>query len=519
MPLKLIEVGVVGLLLLGIALFRAPRPARLGNLLAGLALLCGAGVVLSRHGLSPAGLILACVGLGAAAGWILSMRVTMIRIPAMVALQNGMGGMASFLVAFVELTRCTDGAGGPGVRGAALLGMVTGAVTLTGSLVAGGRLGNLLDQRPVHMPGHSLILAGLAAAAVLLAGGALAAGDSTVLRGLAIGVVLTAGGLGVALAVRVGGADMPVLISFLNAASGLAAAFCGLAIGSWLLVACGAMVGVSGTILTQIMCRAMNRRLAGVLAGSGLAFGGPREPGANVLTPHAPERGPAEAESAVSQAASPAAAPSGRTASAATSSAAAPSATATSAASPSAATPSGGAASSAAIDPFARAVEILRAARSVIIVPGYGMALAGAQEETVQLAEQLAGAGRSVIFAIHPVAGRMPGHMHVLLAEAEVDYGMIREMDQVNPIFAETDVVVVVGACDVVNPAAIRQEGTPISGMPVLRAHEARAVVVCNLDARPGYSGVENPLYREPHTVMLTGDAGDTLRRLREALA
>ncbi len=479
MPHRLIELAIVGVLLLGIVLFRGPRPARLGNLLAAMALLCGVGLILARQSLSPAGLILVTAGLGAAAGWVLALRVTMIRIPAMVALQNGMGGMASFLVASVELTRCAVGASGPGVRGAALLGMVTGAVTLTGSLLAGGRLANMLSQRPVYLPRHNLILAGLATAALLLSGGAMAAGDPTSLRTLAAGVVLAAGGLGVALAMRVGGADMPVLISFLNAGTGLAAAFCGLAIGSWLLVACGAMVGVSGTILTQIMCRAMNRRLTGVLAGSGLTPAGPSEAPESATPSRPSETVPVQAEAAAPGTALPA----------------------------------------EVADPYERAVGILRQARSVIIVPGYGMALAGAQEETVQLAEQLAGAGRSVVFAIHPVAGRMPGHMHVLLAEAEVDYGMIREMNDVNPLFAETDAVLVVGACDVVNPAAIQREGTPISGMPILRAHEARAVVVCNLDTRPGYSGVENPLYRQPQTVMLTGDARETLARLRAALA
>ncbi|HRR87442.1 MAG TPA: NAD(P)(+) transhydrogenase (Re/Si-specific) subunit beta, partial [Phycisphaerae bacterium] len=166
------------------------------------------------------------------------------------------------------------------------------------------------------------------------------------------------------------------------------------------------------------------------------------------------------------------------------------------------------------MDPFSRAIEAVRSAQSVIIVPGYGMALADAQETTVRLAERLASMGKSVLFAIHPVAGRMPGHMHVLLAEAEVDYGMIRELKDVNPQFAQTDLALIVGACDVVNPAAIESQGTPISGMPILLAHEAGTVIVCNLDDRPGYSGVENPLYRQPRTILLLGDAKETLARL-----
>ncbi len=472
MPEKLIELGIVSILLLGIILFRGPRIARFGNLAAAFALLCGVALIFTRHSLSPIPLLLVFAAAGTAAGWYLAVRVKMIRIPAMVAFQNGMGGMASFLVSFVELTRFSSAPSLLAIQTAALLGIVTGAATFTGSMVAGGRLANLLNQQPLMLRRHNLILAVLGAFTLLLMLGALCANSVGVMRLIAVALVCSAGGLGIVFAIRVGGADMPVLISFLNAGTGLAAAFCGLGIRSWLLIACGAMVGVSGMILTQIMCRAMNRSLMNVFAG---------------LRPLSTTTETAPAETTGVR----------------------PESQSTVEPEPRSEVP----------DPFPKAVEAARSAKSVIIVPGYGMALADAQEATVRLAERLASMGKGVLFAIHPVAGRMPGHMHVLLAEAEVDYGMIRELKDVNPQFAQTDLALIVGACDVVNPAAIETKGTPISGMPILRAHEARTVVVCNLDDRPGYSGVENILYRQPHAILLLGDARETLDRLLLDLA
>ncbi|NLE56818.1 MAG: NAD(P)(+) transhydrogenase (Re/Si-specific) subunit beta [Planctomycetes bacterium] len=478
MPQKLIELGIVSILLLGIILFRGPRIARLGNLAAAFAMLCGVVLILARHSLSPIPLLLVFAAAGTAAGWYLAVRVKMIRIPAMVAFQNGMGGMASFLVSFVELTRFSSVPSPLAIQVAALLGMVTGATTFTGSMVAAGRLANLLNQQPLMLRRHNMVLSALGVFALALMLGALCTGNAAALRLIAVALVAVAAGLGVVFAIRVGGADMPVLISFLNAGTGLAAAFCGVGIGSWLLIACGAMVGVSGMILTQVMCRAMNRSLLNVFAGLRLL---------STTTETAPVH---ETEPAETTEVCPERQP---TAQART--------------------------QSEVSDPFAKAVEAARSAKSVIIVPGYGMALADAQEATVKLAERLASTGKSVLFAIHPVAGRMPGHMHVLLAEAEVDYGMIRELKDVNPQFAQTDLALIVGACDVVNPAAIESKGTPISGMPILRAHEARTVVVCNLDDRPGYSGVENLLYRQPHAILLLGDARETLDRLLLDLA
>jgi NAD(P) transhydrogenase subunit beta len=270
--------------------------------------------------------------------------------------------------------------------------------------------------------------------------------------------------LGSILAVRIGGADMPVLISFLNATAGLAAAFCGVAIGSRLLAACGAMVAASGSLLTHQMCLAMNRPLARVFL--------PLRPGPSVKDKQSEEPPHASPQQAA-----------------------------------------------ATVSPLLAALKVVTEAKTVMIIPGYGMAQAQAQFETVNLARRMTEMGKQVTFAIHPIAGRMPGHMHVLLAEAEADPDMLVDMREANPEFHKTDLAVIVGACDVVNPAAVTSVGTPISGMPILKAHEARHVVVCNLNERPGYSGVDNPLYAAPNVILFFGDARESLERLLEGLA
>jgi H+-translocating NAD(P) transhydrogenase subunit beta len=295
------------------------------------------------------------------------------------------------------------------------------------------------------------------------------------------GVAAAALVAGVLFAIRVGGADMPVLISFLNALSGLAAAFVGVAVGNRMLIAAGAMVGSSGTILTMVMARAMNRSIGNILAGGQFGNAAP------VAAPAASAEPAATEESAVDIA---------------------PAAHAQPTADAPAAEPA------AAAAPIDRAARALADASSVIIVPGYGMAVAQAQSQVAALAEKLEAGGAQVRFAVHPVAGRMPGHMHVLLAEAEVEYEKLFEMDDIRDDFPSTDVAIVVGACDVVNPAAISVEGTPISGMPILPVHEAGTVIVCNLDETPGYSGVPNPLYEDPSVILLFGDAKETVGEL-----
>ncbi len=284
--------------------------------------------------------------------------------------------------------------------------------------------------------------------------------------------------LGMVFSIRIGGADMPVLISFLNATAGLAAALCGLVIQNRLLIACGATVAASGSILTHVMCAGMNRGLLSVFTGiqptrASLGF---------------PVSAPGTAEAAIAsreeETISTPAQPCG----------------------------------AVEQDPEAQGLAVVRAAQRIIIIPGYGMALAEAQFEVARLAEWLVEQGRSVRFGVHPLAGRMPGHMHVLLAEAEVDYERLCDLKDVNDDFRETDLAIVVGACDVVNPAAMEAADTLISGMPILRAHEARHVVVCNLDDKPGYSGVPNLLYQDPKAILLFGDAKATVRRLLDRL-
>jgi len=340
-------------------------------------------------------------------------------------------------------------------RAAAPPAAAIGVLTFTGSLVAVLKLARVLDARPIRFRGqvalNRILLAGMI-------GGTLAGPwmNGTGTPAAAALMLLFGGAAGVTILLGVGGADMPVSISFLNALSGAAAAVAGFAVGHPAPVAVGIVVGAGGLLLTNDMCRAMNRSLGDVLAGRIASAPSPVLP-----------------EGAV-----PAAMP-----------------------------PSPN-------DP----VAALRSARRVIIVPGYGMALAQAQAAVRRLYDALSRRGVEVWFGIHPVAGRMPGHMHVLLAEVEIPYDRFKDLEEINPLFGDCDVAVIVGANDVVNPAARTAAGTPISGMPVLDAGAAKTVVICNLDRQPGYAGVPNPLYDRPHVTLCLGDAAETVVRLAEAL-
>lgn len=456
---------IIAILILGIWQFTTPATARRGNLTAALALLCALGAVVCSNRILEPGAVVVALAAGGAVGCAVAMRVNMIQIPAMVAFQHGAGGIAAFLTALVELNRsrgdllATEQFSG-------ILGIIIGAATFSGSMIASGKLAGVVRQTPVMLPRHNRILAALLAAIVAFGVLAVATAGPTRLAA-SLALIVLSGVLGVVFAVRIGGADMPVLISFLNATAGLAASFCGIIVQNRLLVACGATVAASGFILTHVMCRAMNRRLFRVLVAADL-----KAPAPVARTPESP--------------ASPPPLPAG--------------------------------AESQSEPPLARAVAAMRNAGAVIVIPGYGMALAHAQLEVVRLAERLKQMGKEVRFAIHPIAGRMPGHMHVLLAEAEVDPDILFDLAEINSDFPKTDLAVIVGACDVVNPAAIHVEGTPISGMPILAAHEARQILVCNMDQRPGYSGVENPLYANPKTILMLGDAKATFAQLLSAL-
>lgn len=469
LPHLVIDLAVILLLIVGISQFRYPKGARGGNFTAAFSILCAFLLVLCRNDILEPGLVIVAMLIGSLVGWIVAVLVNMIQIPAMVAFQHGAGGVAAFLVSFVELTRETSVHLPAVCKVSGILGLVIGAATFSGSMVASGKLANKLDQKPTILPQHSGLLLGLSLVIFLLSviAGHYENPDRAYFLMIILGLSVF---VGIVFSVRIGGADMPVLISFLNATAGLAAAFCGITIQNRLLIACGATVAASGSILTHVMCKAMNRGLTNVFLGSRSK---PTTILEEVISTTAKEK-PAEAPELLQ--------------------------------------------STEAENKLSQAIEAAKTSHKVVIIPGYGMALAQAQFKVAELADRLEKMGKDVKFAIHPVAGRMPGHMNVLLAEAEVGYDKLIEMDDINPEFKNTDLVIIVGACDVVNPAAIDQEGTSISGMPVLMAHEAKTVVVCNLDEKPGYSGVENPLYEIDKTVKLFGNAKNTVMRLLEAL-
>jgi len=472
-----IELAIIGLLLLGISRFRNPPGARFGNHAALVTILASMALVLVTSGTRHPILLVAVLVIGLALGFFSAYRIDMTQMPSMIAIQNGMGGLASLIISSAELGFADKAPVGlNGVGG--FIGVVLGAFTLSGSLVAAAKLNNRMKNAGKSGAVNPLLVASSLAAAVacVVAWGLT---GTVALLVLAVLVLLSLV-MGYLFAIRIGGADMPVVISFLNSASGLAAAFTGLALNSRLLVVCGATVGSSGFILTTAMCKAMNRSLLNLFVGTAHA----RTSGGPVAPVPDPASG---ADSPPAEAAEVAAAP-------------APPVELT------------------IEQKLNRVAEAARDAKTVVFIPGYGMALAQAQFAVVDLATRLEKEGKHVVFAIHPVAGRMPGHMNVLLAEADVDYEKLVEMDDINPKFATTDLVIVVGACDVVNSAAIHKAGTPISGMPVLMAHQAAMVAVCNLDARPGYSGVDNPLYDDPRTVMLLGDAKATVESLSAAV-
>lgn len=475
----LIDVAVILLILAGVRQFRTPHGAIRGNYTAALALGLAIVVVVLRHTVLSPVLVVGLLALGGAVGWWLAQRVSMIQTPAMVALQHGAGAVAAFLVCVIELVRLA----GPEVTIAdvsGLTGLVLGAATFSASLMAAGKLANMLKQAPTQLKGHNLWL--LLVLALIIAACAATAITANVVP-LLLAIIVLSAGLGLLVATRVGGADMPVLISFLNATAGLAAAFAGVVIGNRLLVAAGATVAASGSVLTIAMVQAMNRSLLAVFRGFKPAPASAFAKVAPAAMAGAIQNGGETTPAARAAAQTPAAPPAPK------------------------------------VDPMTAARDACNSATSVIIIPGYGMAMAQAQFEVVELARLLETKGAKVRFAIHPVAGRMPGHMHVLLSEADAPWDQLFEMPHINGDFASTDLALVVGASDVVNPAANEAEGTPISGMPILKAYEARQVIVVNLDEKPGYSGVPNTLYDKPQSILLWGDAKGTIRKLIENLA
>jgi proton-translocating NAD(P)+ transhydrogenase subunit beta len=434
----------------------SPRRARLGNLVGAGGMLLAIVVTLAQDAVESYGLIAAGMAIGAVVGAVGARMVKMTAMPQMVALFNGVGGGAAALIAFAEFHNLQPEPGRVGGDETVSIAFsaLIGSISFAGSLVAFGKLQELVSGRPIVWAGQKLLNAALLGGAVIL-GVVLLAGPQR--EGLLAALIVAALAFGVLFVLPIGGADMPVVISLLNACTGLAASATGFVLHNTVLIVGGALVGASGTLLTLLMGRAMNRSVANVLFG---AFG-------------------------AAPAATLAAEQNGRTVRATT----------------------------------AEDVAVMLAyARRVVFVPGYGLAVAQAQHDVRALAELLEQKGVDVKYGIHPVAGRMPGHMNVLLAEANVPYDQLYEMDEINPELPQTDVAVILGANDVVNPAALNDPGSPIYGMPIIQADRAASVVVVKRSLSPGFAGIDNPLFYEPNTAMLFADAKQALESIATAV-
>ncbi len=442
--------------IIGLKRLSSPATARSGNRLAAIGMAIAIFATLfNLNVLDPWYIIIGSL-IGGGLGWYLARSVEMTAMPQMVALFNGMGGGAAALTSIAEFLKHTGGFD-PVFTIATILGVIIGSISLSGSVIALGKLQGFITSAPVTYKGQQIVNASLA---VLLALGALYLIFFDHRNGLVLGLMFViAMILGVAVVMPIGGADMPVVISFLNSFTGLAVAFSGFVLSSFVLIISGSLVGASGTLLTQLMSKAMNRSLTNVLFG---AFG---------------TGGSAEIAGA------------------------------------------GGAAGRSVREVTAEdAATLLAYANQVIIVPGYGMAVARAQNAVQDLAKILEEKGVTVKYAIHPVAGRMPGHMNVLLAEADVPYTQLFEMEEINPDFARTDVALVIGANDVVNPAARSDRSSPIYGMPILDVDRSAHVIVMKRSMRSGFAGIENELFYDPKTSMLFGDAKDAAEQLTAAV-
>ena len=450
------------LFIFGIKQLAKVKTARRGNTIAAIGMLFAIVGALLELGVVDYRWIGSGLAVGAIIGAVFAIRVQMTAMPEMVALFNGFGGIASALVAGSVYWRVVVQSGttakvyeavGSAEAITIMLSVLIGGVTFTGSIIALLKLqGRLRKGQPILLPARHVITFGLLFASIGAGVVAVAAGSVDSVTWV---LVLTAGSLilGVLLTIPIGGADMPVVVSLLNSYSGLAASMAGFVIGNPLLIIAGAMVGAAGLILTQIMCVAMNRSLLNVLVGGFGVADGATGGGSDEYT-SVTACGPEEA------------------------------------------------------------AMILENAESVIVVPGYGLAVAQAQHAVRELADLLKRRGTTVTYAIHPVAGRMPGHMNVLLAEADVPYEELVEMDVINPDFKNTDAVIVLGANDVVNPIADKDPSSPIAGMPILNAHEARSVFVVKRSLSPGYAGIKNELFEYDNTMMIFGDAKKVLQGL-----
>ncbi len=460
--LRLVYLASAILFIQGLRDMTHPRTAVRGNLVSSVGMLLAVGVtVLWFEILSPAVLIGGLL-LGGLVGAGLAVKVEMTQMPQLVGVFNGFGGGASAMVAGAELVERQAVAGGTlpvDMTVAAVASGIIGSVTLFGSMIAAGKLHGVMPGSAIRYTGEHAVKA-LALGLSLLAGVYLIVQPDVLaaqLQGWWVPsywvLVIAASALGVLLVIPIGGADMPVIIALLNAYSGLAAAGTGFVLDNTALIIAGTLVGAAGLILTVIMCESMNRSLANVLFG-GFGEAASSEGMEDIYEGNITETSPEELD------------------------------------------------------------MLLETADRVVIVPGYGMAVAQAQHAVAELAELLDEEDVDVEFGIHPVAGRMPGHMNVLLAEADVPYDKMKELEEINPTFSRTDIVIVTGANDVVNPRANEDDSSPISGMPVLNVGEAGTVIVNKRSLSPGFSGIPNPLFAQDNTYMLFGDGKETMQNV-----
>jgi NAD(P) transhydrogenase subunit beta len=432
----------------------APRTARYGNWAGAAGAALAVIISLSTGHLQHVGLILGAIAIGAVIGVPAATRVKMTAMPQLVAIFNGVGGGAAAVVALVEFLTVARNSSliGAGDQTATVFTILVGSVSFSGSMITFAKLQELMTTRPVVLPAGRWISSGVFAAAVVLG----IIGVPVRSTGLLAALMLISLGLGVLFVLPVGGADVPIVISLLNAFTGLTVAASGYVLGNTLLIVAGTLVGASGTILTRLMAAAMGRPITGILFGAFRAKAG----GPAAAAESRPVRSGTPEDIAI----------------------------------------------------------LLGYARKVIIVPGYGLAVAQGQHTIRELADLLAARGVKVAYGIHPVAGRMPGHMNVLLAEANVPYEALLEMDEANSELSSADVALVVGANDVVNPAAKTTPGAPIYGMPIINVDQAAAVVFCKRSLRPGFAGIENELLYDPKTTLLFGDAKESLGKVVAAV-
>jgi H+-translocating NAD(P) transhydrogenase subunit beta len=445
-PVDVAYLATAILFILGLRYLSSPKTARLGNRLSAVGMLIAVVATLTQ-GMVNWIVIGAGLVVGAVVGIVSAQRVKMTAMPQMVAIFNGAGGGAASLVAAGELLKYVNAGTAItyDISFTSMLTAVIGAISFAGSIIAFLKLQEVMTGRPVTYPGQQIVNA-LILLVILVMWGMVVAGYQPVLEWFWIALVASFV-LGILFVLPIGGADMPVVISLLNSFTGLAAASTGFVLGNNVLIVAGALVGASGTLLTVLMGKAMNRSVTNVLFG---AFGAVKSSGGGA--------GGKKEHNVRSVSADDVAA-------------------------------------------------LLAYANEVIVVPGYGMAVAQAQHSIRELADQLEKKGVEVKYAIHPVAGRMPGHMNVLLAEANVPYTALYDMDDINPEFERADVALVVGANDVTNPAAREDKASPIYGMPILNVDKANNIVVLKRSMASGFAGIDNPLYDDPKTVMLFGDA------------